>query len=149
MTALTTHAPVLLIAIPLLGAFATPLIGKLGRGARNTLVGLVVLVVAGLAALLAVDVFTAGAPTIYEMGGGTFTVPLSGGQVPVRILFEVDSMSAFMGLITALIALTGAFFSFSGPESVSEAAARSDDSGRAVPAVRRFGADPRAGRLRV
>ncbi len=113
MTALTTHAPVLLIAIPLLGAFATPLIGKLGRGARNTLVGLVVLVVAGLAALLAVDVFTAGAPTIYEMGGGTFTFPLSGGQVPVRILFEVDSMSAFMGLITALIALTGAFFSFS------------------------------------
>jgi len=114
MTALTTHAPVLLIALPLLGAFATPLIGKLGRGARNTLIGLIVLFVAGLAALLAVDVFGAGGiPTVYELGGGTFTFPLSGGQVPVRILFEVDGMSAFMGLITALIALTGAFFSFS------------------------------------
>jgi len=114
MTALTTHAPVLLVAVPLLGAFATPLIGKLGRGARNTLIGLIVLVVAGLAALLAVDVFGAGGiPTVYELGGGTFTFPLSGGQVPVRILFEVDGMSAFMGLITALIALTAAFFSFS------------------------------------
>ncbi len=113
MTALTTQAPILLIAVPLLGAFATPLIGKLGRQARNTLVGLVVLVTAGLAALLAVNVFGArGLPTVYELGG-TFTFPLSGGQVPLRILFEVDGMSAFMGLITALVALTGAFFSFS------------------------------------
>ncbi|TFH10154.1 MAG: NADH:ubiquinone oxidoreductase [Candidatus Atribacteria bacterium] len=114
MTALTLHAPVLLIALPLLGAFATPLIGKLGRGARDTLIGLIVLAVAGLAALLAVSVFGAGGvPTVYELGGGVFTFPLSGGQVPIRILFEVDGMSAFMGLITALIVLTGAFFSFS------------------------------------
>jgi len=114
MTALTTHAPVLLIAVPLLGAFAAPLVGKLGRGVRNTLIGLIVLFVALLAALLAVDVFGAGgAPTVYELGGGTFTFPLSGGQIPVRILFEVDGMSAFMGLITALIVLTGAVFSFS------------------------------------
>ncbi|MBE0635667.1 NADH:ubiquinone oxidoreductase, partial [Candidatus Bipolaricaulota bacterium] len=114
MTALTLHAPVLLIALPLLGAFATPLIGKLGKGARNTFVGLIVLAVAGLASLLAVSVFGAGGvPTVYELGGGTFTFPLSGGQVPIRILFEVDGMSAFMGLITALIALTSAFFSFS------------------------------------
>ncbi|MCK5586101.1 NADH:ubiquinone oxidoreductase, partial [Candidatus Bipolaricaulota bacterium] len=114
MTALTLHAPVLLIALPLLGAFAAPLVGKLGRGVRNTLIGLIVLAVAGLAALLAVDVFGAGGiPTVYELGGGMFTFPLSGGQVPVRILLEVDGMSAFMGLITALIVLTGAFFSFS------------------------------------
>ncbi len=113
MTALTTNAPILLIAVPLLGAFAAPLIGKLGRHARNTFVGLVVLFVAALAALLAVDVFGAGGlPTVYELGG-TFTFPLSGGHVPVRILLEVDGMSAFMGLVTALIALTGAFFSFS------------------------------------
>jgi len=114
MTALTTHAPVLLIAVPLLGAFAAPLVGKLGRGARNTLIGLIVLIVAALAALLAVDIFGAsGAPTVYELGGGTFTFPLSGGQIPVRILFEVDGMGAFMCLITALIVLTGAIFSFS------------------------------------
>jgi len=114
MTALTTHAPVLLVAVPLLGAFAAPLIGKLGRGVRNSFIGLIVLFIAGLASLLAIDIFGAGGiPTVYELGGGMFTFPLSGGQVPVRILFEVDGMGAFMGLITALIALTGAFFSFS------------------------------------
>jgi multicomponent Na+:H+ antiporter subunit D len=114
MTALMTHAPVLLVALPLLGAFATPLVGKLGQGVRNLLVGLVVLATSALACLLAVQVLGAGgASTVYELGGGMFTFPLSGGQVPVRILFQVDGMGAFMGLITALVALTGVFFSFS------------------------------------
>ena len=113
MTALTTHAPVLLIAVPLLGAFAVPLIGKLGRPVRNAFVGLLMLFVAALAAMLAVSIFsTGGAPVVYELGGGSFTFPLSGEQVPVRIMLEIDGMSAFMGLITALIALTASFYSF-------------------------------------
>lgn len=114
MTALTLHAPVLLVAIPLLGAFATPLVGKLGQGIRNVLVGSVVLATAALAAWLAVQVFAnGGASTIYELGGGTFRFPLSGGEIPVRILFQVDGMGAFMGLITALITLAATFYSFS------------------------------------
>ena len=116
MTALSSHAPVLLIAIPLLGAFATPLLGKLGRGVRNTFVGLITLATAALAVLLAIDIFTAGGtPIIYVMGSAQgFSVPLpSGMSVPIRILFEVDGMSAFMALITALVTLTGTFFAFS------------------------------------
>jgi multicomponent Na+:H+ antiporter subunit D len=114
MTALTTYAPVLLVALPLLGAFATPLIGKLGQATRNALIGLIMLAVAALAALLAVDVFSAGGvPTLVEFGGGTLTFPLSGGQVPLRILFEIDGMGAFMALVTALITSAGAVFSFS------------------------------------
>jgi multicomponent Na+:H+ antiporter subunit D len=111
MTALTNHAPVLLIAIPLLGAFAVPLIGKLGRTARNTFVGFI----ASITGLLAASVFgQAGAPTLYVLGGHGFGIPLpSGMSVPIRILLEVDGMGAFMALITALITLTGAFFSFS------------------------------------
>jgi multicomponent Na+:H+ antiporter subunit D len=115
MTALTNHAPVLLIAIPLLGAFAVPLIGKLGRTARNTFVGFIASITAAFAGLLAASVFgQAGAPTLYVLGGHGFGIPLpSGMSVPIRILLEVDGMGAFMALITALITLTGAFFSFS------------------------------------
>ena len=115
MTALTNHAAVLLIAIPLLGAFAVPLIGKLGRTARNTFVGLIASITAAFAGLLAASVFgQAGAPSLYVLGGHGFAVPLpSGMSVPIRIILEVDGMGAFMALITALITLTGAFFSFS------------------------------------
>jgi len=116
MTALTNHAPVLLIAIPLLGAFAVPLIGKLGRGARDSFVGLIALVTAAVAGLLAASVFgRAGAPGLYVLGGHQgFAVPLpSGMSIPIRIILEIDGMSAFMALITALVTLTGAFFSFS------------------------------------
>jgi len=115
MTALTQHAPVLLIAVPLLGAFAVPLLGKLGRGARNTFVGLIALITAAFAGLLAAHIFGGGgAPTLYVLGGRGLGIPLpSGLSVPIRIILEPDGMSAFMALITALVTLTGAFFSFS------------------------------------
>ncbi len=115
MSALTQHAPVLLIAVPLLGAFAVPLIGKLGRNARDAFVALVALFTAALAGLLAASVFgQAGAPSLYVLGGGGFGVPLpSGASIPIRIILETDGMSAFMALITALVTLTGAVFSFS------------------------------------
>ena len=115
MNALTVHAPVLLVAVPLLGAFATPLIGKLGRRTRDLFVGLIVAVTAALAGLLAANFFASGAaPSVYVLGGRAFNMPLpSGMMVPIRILFEVDGMSAFMTLITALVTLAGAYFSFS------------------------------------
>jgi len=116
MNTLATHAPVLLVAVPLLGAFAVPLIGKLGRGVRDIFVGLIVAATAALAGLLAAHYFGgAGIPQLYVLGGADgFAVPLpSGMAVPIRIIFEVDGMSAFMTLITALVTLTGAYFSFS------------------------------------
>jgi len=115
MNTLAMHAPVLLVAVPLLGAFAVPLIGKLGRGVRDIFIGLIVAATAALAGLLAAHYFGgAGVPQLYVLGGANgFAIPLpSGLSVPIRILFEVDGMSAFMGLITALVTLTGAYFSF-------------------------------------
>ena len=113
MNALSIHAPVLLIAVPLLGAFAVPLIGKLGRGVRDAFVGLVAAFTAALAGLLAANVF-AGGTIVYVLGGRPFNVPLpSGMTAPIRILLEVDGMSAFMALITALVTLTAIAFSLS------------------------------------
>jgi len=115
MNALSIHAPALLIAIPLLGAFAVPLIGKLGRGVRNVFIGLITLATAALAVLLAINVLRAGgAPSVYVLGGSAAGIPLpSGLSIPVRILLEIDGMSVFMTLITVLVATAGTFFSFS------------------------------------
>jgi multicomponent Na+:H+ antiporter subunit D len=115
MNTLAIHAPVLLVAVPLVGAFATPLVGKLGRGPRDVFVGLIVAITAALAGLLAADFFAgSGAPSVYVLGGQGFAIPMpSGMSVPIRIIFEVDGMSAFMTLITALVTLAGAYFSFS------------------------------------
>jgi len=115
MNVLSSHAPVLLIAIPLLGAFAVPLVGKLGRPIRNTFIGLIMAVTACFAGLLAVNVFAGGgAPSVYVLGGKAFNLPLpTGTYIPIRILLEVDGMNAFMALITALVVLTGTVFSFS------------------------------------
>jgi len=112
MSALSVHAPVLLIAIPLLGAFAVPLIGKLGRGVRDVFVGLIAAFTAALAGLLAADVFgRGGAASVYVLGGKPFNIPLpSGMTAPIRILLEVDGMSAFMGLITALVTITAIYW---------------------------------------
>jgi multicomponent Na+:H+ antiporter subunit D len=114
MNVLSSHAPVLLIAIPLLGAFAVPLVGKLGRPIRNTFIGLIMAVTACFAGLLAVNVFAGGgAPSVYVLGGKAFNLPLpTGTYIPIRILLEVDGMNAFMALITALVVLTGTVFSF-------------------------------------
>ncbi len=114
MTALANQASILLIAAPLLGAFAVPLIGKLGRGARHLFVGLIALFTAAMAGLLAAHIFSSGTPFVYVLGGDGFGIPLpSGFSIPVRILFEVDGMSAFMALITSLVSCTAIFYSFS------------------------------------
>jgi len=114
MNALLVHAPVLLVAVPLLGAFAVPILGKLGRGVRDAFVGLIIAATAALAGLLAANFFAAGAvPFVYQLGGQSVGIPLLSGGIPIRILFEIDGLSAFMALITALITLTGAVFSFS------------------------------------
>jgi multicomponent Na+:H+ antiporter subunit D len=115
MNALTSHAPVLLVAVPLLGAFAAPLIAKLGREVRNAFVALITLFTAALAGLVAAHVFGGGGTMLYAMGGPNgFSIPLpSGMSIPVRILFQVDGMSAFMALITALVALAATFYAFS------------------------------------
>jgi multicomponent Na+:H+ antiporter subunit D len=115
MTALMPHVPALLIAVPLLGAFLAPIVGKLGRTTRNGFVALVLLVTAALAALLAVRFLGSnGSPILYVMGGPDgFAVPLpSGMAVPIRIMFEIDAMNVFMVLITALVTLCAGVFSF-------------------------------------
>jgi len=99
------HSPALIVAVPLLGAFLTPLVSKLNDKIRNVFVILVLGLTGLLVLLLASDVFTNGIHT-YIFGAKDLTLPV------VRILFEVDGMSIFMAIISAILALVAVIYSW-------------------------------------
>ena len=103
---LLQHSPALIVAIPLLGAFLTPLISKINNKVRNVFVILIILITTILVMLLASDVFSGNIHT-YVFGSQDLTLPL------VRILFEVDAMSAFMAIIGSILLLVSVIYSWS------------------------------------
>ncbi|MEW6217486.1 MAG: proton-conducting transporter membrane subunit [Candidatus Bipolaricaulota bacterium] len=103
---LAAHAPILAVAVPLLGAFALPLWAKLHTSLRDLWLVLVAGATAALTALVAVQVYTVGIQ-VYTLGGAWPLDTLAPGGFPIRIVLTVDALSAFMGLITALVAVVG------------------------------------------
>ncbi len=100
----------MIIAIPLLAAFLTPLIGRISGKARNIFVITSLAFVGFLVIILARDIFLNGLH-VYTLGAAE-PIP-AGYMVPVRIMLEVDSLSIFMGIITATISLIAVIYSFS------------------------------------
>ncbi len=105
------HLPALALALPLLGAFATPLVGSLaGNRARNVCVacvsGLVALIVFGLLC----RVVSMGTQ-IYVMGASSWNLALpSGFSIPVRIIIEADAFNALLAFIAALSGFAGVIY---------------------------------------
>jgi multicomponent Na+:H+ antiporter subunit D len=114
MSGILTHAPALVIALPLLAAFLVPVIG---RFSRNKGLGWFVSIILGvclvMTLLMASHILTEG-PLIYVFGGSEpgLTLP-SGYTVPIRIIFQIDGMGIFMGIITAVVSFLGAVYSIS------------------------------------
>jgi multicomponent Na+:H+ antiporter subunit D len=100
------HSPALIVAIPLLGAFLTPLISKINEKARNAFVIITILATNFFIFLLASDVFAGNIHT-YVFGARNISTPL------VRILFEVDGLSAFMIIIAGILSLAAVIYSWS------------------------------------
>ena len=96
----------LVVAIPLLGAFLTPLIGRIHDKLRNIFVIIVLILNSALVFLLASDIFTNGIKT-YVFGAQDITYPI------VRILFEVDAMSIFMAIISSILVTVAVLYSWS------------------------------------
>jgi len=103
---LLQHSPALIVAVPLLGALITPLISRLNDKLRNVFVILILGLTASLVFLLASDVFTGNIHT-YIFGSQDLALPV------VRILFEVDAMSALMALISIILSLVAVIYSWS------------------------------------
>jgi len=100
------YTPALVVAIPLLGAFLTPLVSRIHDKVRNGFVIVVLALNAFLIGLLASDVFTNGIKTYVFGGAQDITLPI------VRILFEVDGMSMFMAVISAILVLVAVIYSW-------------------------------------
>ena len=110
------HSPALLIAFPLATAFLCPMISKLGSGARN----LWVLIGAGLTtfiALIAAQAVFIGGPLVYTFGAAAqyATVP-EGAVMPIRIIFNIDAMSAVMVMLTSIIGFAVTVYAISSEE---------------------------------
>ncbi|HEC81487.1 MAG TPA: NADH:ubiquinone oxidoreductase [Thermoplasmatales archaeon] len=108
-----THAPALLIAIPLFSAFITPLLSRIHHRIRDGFVVIVLAATDFLALLLAQDIYTHGIRR-YVFGATlpSLTHPTT-VTIPVRIIFEVDGLSIFMVLISLTIAFVAAIYSTS------------------------------------
>jgi multicomponent Na+:H+ antiporter subunit D len=110
---LVTHSPILIVALPLVAAFAIPLISIIRAGDRGrNIFSLVILgLVVFLVAILAQNVHAVGI-RVYTFGATAPELALPHGyMVPVRIIFEVDNMSIFMGIIVTTVALAALIYS--------------------------------------
>lgn len=113
MDFLVTHSPILIVAVPLVAAFAIPLISmsRAGDRGRNIFSLVVFGLIIFLVAVLARNVHTVGI-RVYTFGATAPELTLPHGYtVPVRIIFELDGMSIFMGLIVTTVALAALIYS--------------------------------------
>ena len=104
-TLVMRHLPALLIATPLFVAFLMPLVGSLGPKVRSAWVFLGALATAAVGLALAWKVFATGT-VFYVFGAATTQQALpSDAAFPIRIMFEVDALSALMVVIASLSSL--------------------------------------------
>ena len=106
---LLIHSPALIVAIPLLGAFLTLIIGRISGKLRNIFAIFIVLLTTFFVFLLANDVLVNGNIHTYVFGGETALV---NNSFAVRILFEVDGMNIFMAIIASILAIAGVIYSW-------------------------------------
>jgi multicomponent Na+:H+ antiporter subunit D len=105
------HLPALILAIPLLGAFATPLFSLGGKTLRNVWMVSLSFLTLVLAFLIWKSV-TANGVMVYVMGGEQTTLTLPSGMAyPIRIILEIDAFSAFMALAGSIVSFAGALYS--------------------------------------
>ena len=104
---LPEYIPALIVAIPLLGAFLTPLIGRINDKLRNIFAILILGLTGFLVFWLAFNIFQDGSIFTYVFGGSqTISLPVT------RIIFEVDALSIFMAIISIIVAFVGTVYSW-------------------------------------
>lgn len=113
MSGILMHAPALVIALPLLAAFITPILGRFNRKTISWLASLALGLTLLLTLFIAKQVLTVG-PIVYVFGGTEIGLTLPFGySMPIRIIFQIDAMGIFMALITAVVAFLAAIYSIS------------------------------------
>jgi multicomponent Na+:H+ antiporter subunit D len=108
------NAPALLIAVPLLGAFLSPLICRISRDARALWVLAIITLTTLLGLLVAYLVYTGGT-LIYVFGAAapTLSIPMDSGGIPIRIILTLDALSALMVIMTVTVGFSVILYSLS------------------------------------
>lgn len=103
------HLPVLIVLLPLLGAFGTPAVAFFGSVARRLWLVLLSTVTAVLVSLLWGRVAHSGM-ALYVVGAEAWNQALSQGAfAPLRIVLAVDGFASFASLLMAVACLVGVF----------------------------------------
>ncbi|MDD1671984.1 MAG: NADH:ubiquinone oxidoreductase [Methanomicrobiales archaeon] len=112
-----TNLPALMVAVPLLAAFVCPLVAQISPAMRKMWVMGSMAITSLLGLLLVMRVYTMGT-FVYVFGASTpgLSIPLDSGGIPIRIVFTVDAMSAFMDLIIAIVGFCVILYSLSSDE---------------------------------
>lgn len=114
------HLPGVIIGLPLLVAFMTPLLGRINQALRQLWVVAGMTVTSGLTLWLAMHVLKTG-PVAYVFGAVNplLTIPMDSGGIPVRIIFSIDAFSAFMMVIVSIVALMVTIYSMASEKKQS------------------------------
>lgn len=102
------HSPALIVAIPLLAAFITPLISMVNQKLRNVFVIAMLLLTGFFVYLLSSDVLANGIRTYVFGSTDKYTTD---GTV-IRILFEVDALSVLMTLVVFILSIVAVLYSW-------------------------------------
>ncbi len=102
-----THSAILAVAFPLLGAFLTPVVGRLGEKASRYVSFFFLSLASLMVAFMAVRVWDSG-PLVYTLGYR------SGSSIPqfFRIQLYVDGFGVFMAIIMAVVSLAVCMYSW-------------------------------------
>ena len=106
------HSPALIIVIPLLAAFATPLIGRFSRKAMYIWITASLALTEIFSIILLYGVNTGGT-IVYVMGANPYNlaVPPDSGGIPVRIILTVDAFSSFMAFTASTVSFASGIYS--------------------------------------
>ncbi len=120
MSVLSNHLPALLIGVPLIFAFLTPLVGRWNGYIRNGLALLGMTITSAFGLWLAYLVVSHG-PMVYVFGASQpgMTIPLDSGGIPIRIIFSIDAFSAFMIVIASVVGLMSMLYAMSSEKKAS------------------------------
>lgn len=120
MDILLDNLPGLLIAIPLLGAFLTPFLSRAGDSVRNAWI-LLIAALSSLCGLLVASRVLETGTIVYAFGVDAIShvIPPDSGGIPIRIIFTIDPMNAYMLIIAAIVSFCITLYSLSSMEKLS------------------------------
>lgn len=97
-----------MIIIPLLGAFATPIVSLAGRRAKEAWAVIISGTTLGVAGKVLYDLWNTGKVLVYTLGARS---PLGEEGFPVRIVWELDLLSGIMAFTIAFVAFLAIVYS--------------------------------------